>query len=47
MESFKVHKKVGIGEWKLQLGEIANVCLIVKNWGFSQPAIACHIQENC
>jgi hypothetical protein len=43
-----MHEKAGIGEWKLQLGEIANVCLIVKkNWGFSQPAIACHTQENC
>jgi len=25
-----VREKVGIDEWKLQLGEIANVCLIVK-----------------
>jgi len=30
MESFKVHNKVGIGEWKLQLGEIAYMCLIAK-----------------
>jgi len=28
-----VHEKVGISEWKLQLGEIANVCLIVNKLG--------------
>jgi len=28
-----VYEKVGISEWKLQFGEIANVCLIVKKMG--------------
>ena len=36
LESFKMHEKAGISEWRLQFGEIANVCLIGENLGFSE-----------
>ena len=35
-----MHEIVGISEWKLQFGEIANVCLIVKKLGGGATQLA-------